>query len=83
MKELQVSMLSTLQNTYENKPLLKSNNVAEILDVSLGTVTNLVKGNKIPYIKFGDAKSSTIRFDIVAIAKWLEDKNSVKDIENE
>lgn len=83
MKQPQIGMLSLLQTQYPDKTLLTSKNISEILDVSLGTVNNLVKAQKIPYLKFGDAKSSTIRFDIVSIARWLEIQNSNKERDDE
>lgn len=78
------TMLNVLQSNYDGKILLHSSDVSELLGVSQGTVTNMVKGNRIPYLKFGDAKTSTIRFDIVALAHWLESKNSfTKGVQNE
>lgn len=56
-----------------NKNMLNRNDMAEYLGVSLGTITNLVKDNQIPYIKFGTAsKTSTIRFEINAISRWID-----------
>ena len=71
-----INILNILQDKYSEQILLSSSDVAEILGVSQGTITNMLKGNKLPYLKFGDAKTSTIRFDIVAIARWLESKSS-------
>lgn len=73
------NILDILQDKYDDKILLSSSDVAEILGVSQGTVTNMVKGNKLPYLKFGDAKTSTIRFNIVAIARWIESKSSFEE----
>jgi len=78
------SMLNVLQSSYDGRILLHSSDVAELLGVSQGTVTNMVKGNRIPHLKFGDAKTATIRFDIVALARWLESKNSfTKGVQDE
>lgn len=72
--ELQVTILQVMEKVFENKILLTKRDVAYALGVSVGTVTNLVKEEKIPYIKFG-GKASNIRFDIAAIATWIENGN--------
>ena len=54
-----------------NKSMLNRKEMAEFLSVSLGTITNLIKDEKIPYLKLGVA-TSTIRFDVVSIAQWVE-----------
>lgn len=59
-----------------NKDMLNRKEVAEFLDVSIGTITNLVKDKQIPYIKFGSAsKTSTIRFEVTAISDWINGMN--------
>jgi excisionase family DNA binding protein len=58
----QTNIINMLEQKF-NKVLLTRQELAEVLTVSIGTVTNLIKEKKIPYIKFGDTKTSTIRFN--------------------
>ena len=76
--ELQVTILQVMEKVFENQVLLTKKDVAYALGVSVGTVTNLVREEKIPYIKFG-GKASNIRFDITAIATWIENRNPKKE----
>ena len=78
MEKSQINILEVLQMMFDYKAILKSSEVAGALGVSSGTLSNLVKENKIPYLKFGESKTSSIRFDIVAIAKWIESSMKVK-----
>ena len=63
---------AVLKNKYR-KDMLKNKEIAEFLDVSIGTITNMVNDNKIPYLKLGSgSKTSTIRFEVSAIAQWID-----------
>ena len=64
--------LEVLQALFPKKALIESDEVKQAFGISAGTLASLVRNEKIPYIKFGGAKS-TLRFDIVAIAKWIEE----------
>ena len=66
---------TVLQALFPDKALITSAEVQQAFGISAGTLSSLVKKEKIPYIKFGGAKS-TIRFDIVAITKWIEESGS-------
>jgi excisionase family DNA binding protein len=66
----QTNIINILEQKF-NKVLLTRQELAEILTVSIGTVTNLIKDKKIPYVKFGNTKTSSIRFNIVDVAKWI------------
>ena len=74
----QINIINILEQKF-NKVLLTRQELAEVLTVSIGTVTNLIKDKKIPYIKFGDTKTSTIRFNITDVAKWMA--TSVEEVE--
>ncbi len=71
----QINTLTMLEKRF-NKDMLNRKEVAEFLNVSMGTITNLVKDKQIPYIKFGSAsKTSTIRFEVTAISNWIDGMN--------
>ena len=69
-----MSTENTMKQRFQ-KDMLKREDLAEYLDVSIGTISNLVRDKKIPYIKLGGA-TSTIRFDATAISEWLESMNN-------
>ena len=62
---------SVLQALFPDKALITSAEVQQAFGISAGTLSSLVKNERIPYIKFGGAKS-TLRFDIVAISTWIQ-----------
>ena len=70
-----MSTKNTLKQRFQ-KDMLRREDLAEYLDVSIGTISNLVRDEKVPYIKLGGATSS-IRFDAIAISEWIDDMNSI------
>jgi len=74
----QTNIVNILEQKF-NKVLLTRQELAEVLTVSIGTVTNLIKDKKISYIKFGNTKTSSIRFNIVDVAEFLA--TSAKEVE--
>lgn len=76
----QIKIQDNLEKRF-NKSMLNRNEIAEYLDVSLGTITNLIKDNQIPYIKLGTAsKTSTIRFEISAISQWIYSSKGASNV---
>ena len=70
------STQTVLKNRY-HKDILKNKEIAEFLDVSVGTISNMVKDNKIPYLKLGNgSKTSSIRFEVAAISQWIDNMNN-------
>jgi excisionase family DNA binding protein len=55
--------------TTEHEPLLQYAETAKLLNVSVPTLKNWVRSNKIPYIRF---PSRAVRFNPVDIAAWIE-----------
>ena len=45
----------------EEKPLLNLKEVAEILEVSLGTIYRMVNNDQLPTVKVGGKKSTRVR----------------------
>jgi len=58
--------------------MLSKENFAEIMNVSIGTVDKWIASNQnIPkYIKLGEAKNASIRFNITEVASYLVNKES-------
>jgi len=71
---------SVLQALFPDKVLITSAEVQQAFGISSGTLASLVKKEKIPYIKFGGAKS-TLRFDIVAISNWIQEGGQALKVE--
>lgn len=59
------------------KDMINRQDLSEYLEVSIGTISNLIKDKKLPYIKLGTG-TSTIRFDVNAIQEWIDTMNGDK-----
>ena len=71
------TILKNLVERYQKSTLTKSE-LANELGVSLSTIDKaLAKGNVLPQsIKIGDEKNSSVRFNIVAVASYIENINT-------
>jgi len=64
-------MDTTIVNTLKsNRDPLTVKSLAKVLGVSGRSVYRLVEGERIPYFRI----EASIRFDPVAVSKWLEEK---------
>jgi len=59
------------------KDMIDRKDLSEYMEVSIGTISNLIRDKKIPYIKLGTGPS-TIRFDVHAISRWIDSMNGEK-----
>ena len=55
-----------------NQTLLKSNEVAELLGISNQWLAKArITGESPPYVKFGKAHNSPVRYDLTEVQEWI------------
>ena len=61
----------------QEKEILNSQEVSKLIGVRVSTIRYWVIAGKIPYIKFGESGSSTVRFRRKELLDWMK-KHSYK-----
>jgi len=56
-------------------PLLTIDQVSESLNVPKSTIRSWIHEQKIPFLKFGEGKKSTVRFDPDTLNQWVLEKS--------
>lgn len=54
-----------------NRQMLTKEQVAELLNITPRQVQRMICERRIPFTKIGDGRSAPVRFDPVAIDRWL------------
>jgi excisionase family DNA binding protein len=67
----------SLKEKYD-KEILKKSEVAEYLDVSLGTVSNLLTSGNLNHLKLGRGPKASVRISIYDVAELLENSRVTK-----
>lgn len=62
-------------NVFEGDNLVTTDIVAEHLNISPSTVRSWVFLKKIPFVKFGVGKKSSVRFNPKVLNKWIEENS--------
>ena len=70
--------LNRLEKIFESKQMLNKDDIAEYLDVSISSVSNLMMNENLSYIKLGNGKKSSVRVYVEDFAEYLSSVD-VKD----